>query len=97
MLTAQRLLDRMLGLDMQTDADESNTSQTHEPGTLPAQQTNLMELSGLPDTVLLSVLDCLPPKQVAGTCCLVSQTMRNAALSNDLWRNRFKGLPKVSH
>ena len=55
-----------------------------------------MDLSGLPDTVLLSVLDRVPPKELAGTCSLVSQSMRRAAMSNDLWRTRFKDLPKVS-
>lgn len=54
-----------------------------------------MDLTGLPETVLLSVLDRLSPREVAGNCCLVSHSLRDSALSNDLWRSRFNDLPEV--
>ena len=81
---------------MQAVAGTGSIPHIQEPCILPEGQKDGMELSGLPDTILLSVLDCLSPKELAGTCCLVSQSMRDAALSNDLWRNRFNSLPKVS-
>lgn len=81
---------------MQVAVAHSSTLRTQSSGTLSAEQGDVMDLSGLPDTVLLSVLDCLSPKELAGTCCLVSQSMKNAALSNDLWRNRFRDLPEVT-
>lgn len=81
---------------MQAIAGIGSIPHTQELGTPFEERKDGMELSGLPDTVLLSVLDCLSPKELAGTCCLVSQSMRDAALSNDLWRNRFNDLPTVS-
>ena len=82
---------------MQAAAHLGNTPRSQSSNTLSAEQEDEMELSALPDTVLLSVLDFLAPKELAGTCCLVSKSMRDAALSSDLWRKRFRGLPKVRH
>ena len=81
---------------MQAVVNQGSTPRTQSSGALTAEQGDVMELSGLPESVLLSVLDRLSPRELAGTCCLVSQSMKAAALSNDLWRNRFKDLPQVS-
>ena len=55
-----------------------------------------MDIFGLPDGVMLSVLDRLDPRELVSSCCLVSQGMRDAAISNDLWRSKFDNLPEVS-
>ena len=81
---------------MQAAVNQGSTSRTQSSDALSAEEGDLIELSGLPETVLLAILDWLSPRELAGTCCLVSHSIKNAALSNDLWRNRFKNLPKVS-
>jgi len=86
----------ILGLEVTPAAGQSSTSHIEDSGPPSPDMEQGLDLFELPDAVLLSVLDRLHPKELASTCCLVSHSMKAAALSNDLWRNRFEDLPEVS-
>lgn len=86
----------ILGLEVTPAAGQSSRLHTEDSGPPSADMEQGLDLFELPDAVLLSVLDRLHPKELASTCCLVSHSMKSAALSNDLWRNRFENLPEVS-
>ncbi len=85
----------MLGLDVSSAQDQNSTSYTSDIGALTTEGRQRMDILGLPDGVMLSVLDRLNPRELVSTCCLVSQGLRDAAISNDLWRNKFVDLPEV--
>lgn len=98
MVTADFLstLRGMLRLDTASTSEQSSTSHLESVTTPPSEELDSMDILGLPNAALLSVLDRLHPREVASTCCLVSHGLRDAAISNDLWRNRFDALPEVS-
>lgn len=87
----------MLGLDARLAQGRNSTSHTSDNGAPLTEGRQRMDILGLPDGVMLSVLDCLSPRELVSTCCLVSQGLRDAATSNDLWRNNFDNLPEVSN
>ena len=87
----------MLGLDVSSAQGQNSTFHLSDIGAPSAEGRQRMDILGLPDGVMLSVLDRLNPRELVSTCCLVSQGLRDAAISNDLWRNRFDDLPEVSN
>ena len=86
----------MLGLDVSLAQGQNSIFHTSDIGAPSTDGRQRMDILGLPDGVMLSVLDRLGPKELVNTCCLVSQGLRDAAISNDLWRNKFDDLPEVS-
>jgi hypothetical protein len=88
-------LQGLLGLRVGQSASQDSSSCTQGAELPSSEAMQGMDLTGLPETVLLSVLDRLSPREVAGNCCLVSHSLRDSALSNDLWRSRFNDLPEV--
>ena len=88
-------LQGLLGLSLGQSSSQDSSSCTQGAELPSSEAMQGMDLTGLPETVLISVLDRLSPREVAGNCCLVSHSLRDSALSNDLWRSRFNDLPGV--
>ena len=87
----------MLGLDVSSAQEQNSAIHTSDIGAPWTEGKQGMDILGLPDGVMLSVLDRLNPRELVSSCCLVSQGLRDAAISNDLWRNKFDNLPEVSN
>ena len=87
----------ILGLDVSSTQGQDSTIDTSNIGAPSTEGRQRMDILGLPDGVMLSVLDRLGPRELVSTCCLVSQGLRDAAISNNLWRNKFDDLPEVSN